>query len=71
MPVNNLMSKSAYEPVAGWCTGKQRPRKPAQSGYKGQDVTPYCKACFKEIFNKIYEVKQASHKRGYTRGLEA
>ena len=53
-------------PRAGWCVGMHRPPKPAQSGYRGLDGRPYCKACYRQRSPERYEaMKQArKHKCG-------
>ena len=50
-------------PGFGWCTGSHRPKKPAQTGYRGRDGKPYCKLCFRERHPKLYKAKQLKRKK--------
>ena len=50
------------EPAAGWCVTRHRPKKPAQSGYRGTDGLPYCKPCFRQKFPRLFELKNEARK---------
>ena len=51
------------EPAAGWCATAHRPRKAAQSGYRGDDGKSYCKVCFRAMFPELFAEKQSARKK--------
>ena len=60
------LSARGCMPDAGrsrWCAGLHRPRKPAQSGYKGSDGMPYCKVCYRTRYPKLHQAKLQKRKR--------